>query len=85
MLTVTILLTEQLVRRYEFPEPELSIHLLFAKTAAGLVVPVVVTGILTARRRSWLRVHLVCVVLFIVASLIATGMGLWMFRLARPV
>ena len=84
LLTVTVLLTEALLRAVEFPKREMTIHLGFAKTAAGLVVPVILTGALTWFRRGWLRVHLVCVVLFVLAALVATGTGIWVYALATP-
>ncbi len=84
MLTVTILLTERLVRAIDFPEAEMAIHLIFAKTGALLVLPVAVTGILTWRRPTWKKVHLTCVALFLLDVLIATGTGIWVFSLSTP-
>lgn len=83
-LLVTVLLTEQLARRYEFPEGPMAIHLLFAKSAALLAVPVIVTGVLLARRPRARRAHRIAVLLFLLATLIATGTGIWIFSLAEP-
>lgn len=82
MLAVTVVLTERLLRAVEFPERELGIHLTFAKTAAALVVPVVITGLLTIRWRRWKRVHLATVATFFVVTLTATGTGIWVFSLS---
>src|SRR5690606_29117886 len=89
MLTVTVLLTERLARALRFPEPDLCFHLVCAKTAAFLLLPVVVTGLLTLRDRGprergpgWRRLHRACVVTFLVAVVIATGTGVRVFALA---
>ena len=82
-LTVTIVLTEQLVRRYEFPADELAFHLIFAKAGGLLALPVVATGIWlwrSERARIW---HRIAVVLWLLTVLTATGTGLWMFGLGE--
>lgn len=84
MLAVTVVLTERLARAVSFPEQEMAIHLAFAKTGAVLVLPVVVTGLLTVRWRRWKRAHLACVGLFFAVVLIATGTGIWVFSLSTP-
>lgn len=84
LLTITVLLTEALLRAVVFPAREMGIHLLFAKSGAALVLPVAVTGILTWRTRSWRRVHLACVVLFLLVAVTATGTGIWVYSLATP-
>jgi hypothetical protein len=81
-LAVTIVLTEQLLRAVRFPERELGIHLWFAKSGAALVVPVVVTGLLTVRNRRWRRLHRAAVGLFFLCALTATGTGIWVFSLS---
>ncbi|MDA0373544.1 MAG: hypothetical protein O2865_07140 [Planctomycetota bacterium] len=83
-LAVTIVLTERLLRAVEFPKEEMRIHLWFAKSAAALVLPVVITGFLNVRRPNWRRIHAASVGLFFVAALIATGTGIWVFTLATP-
>ncbi len=83
-LTVTVLLTEALLRAVDFPKREMGIHLVFAKTAALLVLPVAGTGILTWKRAKWRRVHLGCVVAFLLVAVAAAGTGLWAYSLATP-
>lgn len=83
-LTVTIVLTEQLVRAVSFPPDEMAIHLFFAKSAAGLLLPVIATGLWMARSvraRPW---HRAAVVLFLLFTLTATGTGIWVFSLSTP-
>lgn len=84
MLTVTVVLTEALLRAVAFPQREMSIHLFFAKTAAALVLPVVVTGIMTWRRIRFRKLHLICVASFLLMTVIATGTGIWVYSLATP-
>lgn len=81
-LLVTVLLAEQLVRRYEFPERPMAIHLVFAKTAGFLALPVIVSGVWLVFRPGLRRLHQVAVGLFVLAAVIATGTGLWIFSLA---
>lgn len=78
-LVVAVVLTEQLVRRYEFPADVLRTHLWFAKAGGLLALPVVVTGLWLwkqPRARSW---HKLAVYVWLLAVLTATGTGLWMF------
>lgn len=84
MLTITILLTERLVRAVEFPPDEMRIHLFFAKTAALLVLPVAVTGLLLARRPRLRKLHRFAVVAFLLFTVTATGTGIWVFSLSTP-
>jgi len=89
LLTITILLTEKLAQARVFPEVEMAIHLVFAKVAAALALPVIATGIATAVRPergrfSWRRIHRWAVVAFFIAVVIATGTGIWVFSLSRP-
>lgn len=84
LLTVTILLTERFARARAFPEAEMGIHLWFAKTAALLALPVIATGILTARRPTWRKRHRIAVLLFLLAVVIATATGIWVFSLSTP-
>ena len=83
-LTATVVVTEQLVRARDFPREELDFHKLLAKTAAALVLPVIATGLTLVRRPKWRRVHLLCVVLFLVMVLVATGTGIWVYSLSTP-
>ena len=78
-LAVAIVLTEELLRRYEFPAGVLATHLVFAKAGGLLAAPVVATGLWLwkdERARPW---HRACVLVWLAAVLLATGTGLWMF------
>lgn len=78
-LAVTIVLTEQLMARYDFPAEVRAIHLPCAKAGGLLALPVVLTGLWLWRRPSARRWHQVAVVVWLVSVLVATGTGLWMF------
>ena len=83
-LVVTVWLTEQLVRRYEFPPDVLRTHLWFAKAGGMLALPVIVTGVWLWKRpraRVW---HKVAVYVWLVSVLAATGTGIWMFTQGTP-
>lgn len=80
-LTVAIILTEQLMSNYEFPEEELAFHLVFAKAGGLLAIPVVLTGIWLWRSEKGRLWHRVAVFLWLASVLTATGTGLWMFAL----
>lgn len=79
-LTVTIVLTEELVSCYEFPKDVLATHLVFAKAGGLLALPVIVTGVWlwrSERARKW---HRACVLVWLASVAAATGTGLWMFE-----
>jgi hypothetical protein len=79
LLTVTIVLTEQLLARYDFPADVKAIHLPCAKAGGLLALPVIATGLWlwrSERARPW---HRAAVWLWLVGVVIATGTGLWMF------
>ncbi len=78
-MTIAILLTEQLVRNYEFPPGELAIHLVFAKAGGLLAIPVAITGIWLWRSEKARVWHRVLVFVWLASVLTATGTGLWMF------
>lgn len=78
-LGVTIVLTEELMRRYTFPPDTLRVHLWFAKAGGLLALPVIVTGIWLWRRPQARRWHQAAVYGWLVSVLLATGTGLWMF------
>lgn len=84
LLAITIVLAERLVRDHDFPAAQMRIHLVFAKSAAALVIPVVVTGLALVRRPGWRRAHLVCVALFVLTTVAATVTGIWVFSLSTP-
>lgn len=88
LLAVTIFFAEQMARTRVFPADRMRIHLWFAKSAALLVLPVVVSGIVLARcpgpAPRARRAHRVCVGLFLVGAVAATGTGIWVFSLSRP-
>lgn len=78
-LTATILLTEQLMARYDFPADTKAIHMPCAKAGGLLALPVVLTGLWlwrSERARGW---HRAAVYVWLVSVLVATGTGLWMF------
>ncbi len=79
-LTITIVLTEELMRRYEFPADTMRTHLWFAKAGGLLALPVIVTGVWLWRRPSARVWHRIAVLVWLVSVLVATGTGLWMFR-----
>ena len=67
-----------------FPEQEMGIHRLIAILAAVLVAPVIGSGIALSRSGKWRRLHRVCVTVFMIAALAATGTGIWVFSLSVP-
>ncbi len=79
LLVVAIVMTEQLVARYQFPPDALAFHLIFAKSAGLLAIPVILTGVALWRRPALRRWHQVAVWVFLIATLVATGTGFWMF------
>ena len=83
-LAVAIVLTEQLLRNYEFPADELAFHLVFAKAGGLLALPVVATGIWLWRNPKARKWHLIAVIAWLISVLTATGTGLWMFSLGTP-
>lgn len=84
LLVVTIVLTEELMRRYEFPEAALHTHLPCAKAGGLLALPVIVTGIWLLRSEKARRWHRAAVLLWLLSVLVATGTGLWMFAQGTP-
>ena len=80
-LAIAIVLTEQLMRNYTFPKEELAFHLVFAKAGGLLAIPVVITGIWLWRSEAARRWHRAALWFWLVAVLMSTGTGLWMFSL----
>ena len=80
-LAIAVVLTEQLMRNYDFPPEELAFHLVFAKAGGLLAIPVVITGIWLWRSEAARLWHRVAVWLWLVGVLTATATGLWMFSL----
>ncbi len=78
-LTIAILLTEQLARLYTFVPEVQRIHLICAKVGGLLALPVVITGIWLWRRPAARRMHVFAVWAFVIATLVATATGIWMF------
>ena len=78
-LVVAILLTEKLARLYAFDPDIQRIHLVCAKAGGLLAIPVVLTGVLLWRRPSTRWLHRWAVWIFVVATLVATATGVWMF------
>ena len=84
LLGVTIVLALWLGEQRDFPEQAMAIHKIFARTAGLMVFPVVGTGIMLWHRPAWRIVHRSCVYLFLVAILVASGTGIWVFALSTP-
>lgn len=84
-LAVTVVMAERLGKARVFPEEEMVIHLWFAKSAALLAVLVGGTGIYLWRTGRGRLVHRVCVLLFLLLTLIATGTGVWAFGMSTPI
>jgi hypothetical protein len=83
-LALTIVLTEQLLARYDFPADVKAIHLPCAKAGGLLALPVIATGIWywrCPRARNW---HRAAVALWLLAVVVATATGLWMFAQGVP-
>ncbi|MBX3461618.1 MAG: hypothetical protein KF830_00465 [Planctomycetes bacterium] len=83
-LALTIVWTEQLVRRYDFPPDVVRTHLGFAKAGGLLALPVVITGLWLWRQPRARRWHRIAVVVWLLSVLTATGTGLWMFAQGTP-
>ena len=84
LLVVTIVMAERMTANRSFPPHEMAIHLWFAKTAAALMLPVIVTGLVLWRTARWRRLHFWCVVAFLVMAVTASGTGVWVFSLSTP-
>lgn len=84
-LVGAVLLTELVSRRYSFDAEVKSIHLVCAKTGGLLALPVVLTGLWLWRSEKARLAHRVAVWLFVVATLVATATGIWMFSTGTPV
>ncbi len=78
-LVVAILLTEKLARLYAFDPDVQRIHLVCAKAGGLLAIPVVLTGLLLWKKPAARGVHRWAVWIFVVATLVATATGGWMF------
>jgi hypothetical protein len=78
-LAVTIVLTEQLVSRYDFPADTLAVHLPCAKAGGLLALPVIATGVWLWRSPRARRWHVAAVWVWLAAVVVATSTGLWMF------
>lgn len=85
-LATTILLTERLVASRSFPREELDFHLNFAYAATLLTLPVVVSGIALARTGGVgiRRLHRYSVAVFLLAVVVATCTGIWVYSLSTP-
>ncbi|MCC6672360.1 MAG: hypothetical protein IT458_14955 [Planctomycetes bacterium] len=84
LLALTIVLAERMGRARLFPPAEMRIHLAFAKSAALLVLPAAVTGLMLVRRPGWRRAHVACVALFLLVTAVALGTGAWVYSLSTP-
>ena len=85
-LTIAVIFAERLVNSRDFPADDLEFHLHFAYSAAGLAVPVIISGIWLARSGapSVRILHRSCVALFMLAVLTATTTGIWVYSLSTP-
>jgi hypothetical protein len=79
LLAVTVVLTEELMRRYDFPADALRFHLWFAKAGGLLALPVAATGVWLWRDPRARRWHRTAVLVWLVSVLAATSTGLWLF------
>ena len=84
LLVLTIVLALVLGRYRDFPEEQMGIHKIFARTGGLMVLPVAFTGLMLWRRPGWRTAHKVCVYLFILVAVIAAGTGVWVFSLSTP-
>lgn len=84
-LVAAVLLTELVSRRYAFDADVKAIHLVCAKIGGLLALPVVLTGLWLWRSEKARLLHRVAVWLFVVATLVATATGVWMFSTGRLV
>jgi hypothetical protein len=82
LLAITILIAERLGRARDFPPDEMAIHLLFAKSAALLALPVIASGLWLWRTSRGRNLHRISLVLFLVTTAVATGTGIWVFSLS---
>lgn len=78
-LTITIVLTEQLMASYTFPAHVRAIHMPCAKAGGLLALPVVFTGLWYWRRPAARRWHRTAVYVWLASVVLATSTGLWMF------
>ncbi len=83
-LAVTVVCAEELARVREFPASALATHLIFAKSTAALVLPVLISGVLLSRNPRWRLLHRIVVLLFCLDLLAATATGVWMFSSSAP-
>jgi hypothetical protein len=84
LLTLTIVEAERMTGNRSFPRDEMAIHLWFAKTAAALMLPVIVTGVVLWRTARWRRAHFWCVIAFLVMAVTASGTGIWVYSMSTP-
>ena len=83
-LTGTVLITEWLAKARVFPEGEMAVHLVFAKSAGVLALVTAGSGVYLWRTGRGRRLHRWVVALFLLATLVATGTGIWVFSLSTP-
>ena len=84
LLAITIVFAERMGAERTFPPEEMAIHLWFAKAATLLVLLVAGSGVCYLRtpRARW--PHRIAVGLFLVAAVIASATGVWVFGLSTP-
>lgn len=79
MLVVTVVLTEQLASRYDFPADVKAVHMPCAKVGGLMALPVVLTGLWLWRSPRARRWHRLAVYAWLLAVLVAAATGIWMF------
>ncbi|HLU40326.1 MAG TPA: hypothetical protein VK081_13155 [Planctomycetota bacterium] len=84
LLAVTVVFAERMAGARDFPRGPMRIHLVFAKSAAFMVLPVAVTGILLWRSPRTRWAHRAAVIAFLTLTVIAIGTGTWVFSLSTP-
>lgn len=83
LLTLTIVLAERVGAARTFPPGPMRIHLWFAQSAACMVLPVVVTGVVLWRRPGFRWAHRVAVLVFLLLTVSASATGTWVFGMSE--
>ena len=86
LLVGTIVLALQLGKQRDFAVAGwvMDVHLVVARVAGCLVLPVAFTGIMLWSRPAWRPAHKVCVYLLLSITVIAIATGVWAFSLSVP-
>lgn len=84
-LTIAIVLAVLMGKTRVFPPEEMRIHRMIATTAGVLAILVALTGIRLVYSPRARLAHKIVVFVFMVAALAASGTGIWVFTLSKPV